>query len=117
MHQLFLSRRPLRAGAIVLLSLGTALPATSVPALSQAYTYDPPTCDGTWRDEPGKPQELRVVWEMTAAQACVQQNKTPLACRHLQAGIAAADRMGADAGNPDGVKSHMKSMMRTHGCP
>ena len=88
----------------------------STTAIAQAYTYDNPTCGSIWRDEPSKPQELRVVWEMTAAQECVQQSKFPLACRHLQAGIAAADRMGKDAGSPDGLKSYMKTMMRTHGC-
>jgi hypothetical protein len=85
-------------------------------ALGQAYTYQNPTCGGTWRDEPSKPQELRVVWEMTAAQACVQENKFSLACRHLQSGIAAADRMGPEAGGSDGIKTYMKVMMRTHGC-
>ena len=84
--------------------------------LAQAYTYETPTCEGIWHDEPSKPQELRVVWEMTAAQACVQENKFPVACRHLQAGIAAADRMEPEAGSPEGTKTYMKTMMKTYGC-
>jgi hypothetical protein len=101
---------------VMSLAFAVGMLAASTAALAQAYTYDTPTCGGTWRDEPSKPQELRVVWEMSAAQACVQQSNFPLACRHLQAGIAASDRMGADAGSPDGLKSYMKTMMRTHGC-
>lgn len=97
-----------------LLAMGAS--ALSSAVLAQAYTYDAPTCGGTWRDEPSKPQALRVTWEMTAAQACVQESKFPLACRHLRAGIAAADRMGPESGSPDGIKSYMKTMMRTHGC-
>ena len=89
---------------------------TSGTTTGQAYTYDPPTCGAPYREEPHKPQQLRVTWEMSSAQLCVQQNKFPIACRHLQAAIGAADRMGPDGGNPDGIKAYIASMMRTHGC-
>jgi hypothetical protein len=105
-----------RRATAIGLAFNAVMWATAQAALAQAYTYQEPTCGGTWRDEPSKPQELRVVWEMSAAQACVQQSKFPIACRHLRDGIVAADRMGAESGSPDGIKSFMKTMMRTHGC-
>ena len=80
------------------LSILAAAVGLSGNASGQAYTYDPPVCGAAYREEPHKPQQLRVTWEMSAAQLCVQQSKFPAACRHLQAGLAAADRMGPEAG-------------------
>lgn len=85
-------------------------------AMSQAYTYDPPVCGGSYRAEQAKPEQLRVTWEMSAANECIQQSKFPLACEHLNAALASADRMGPDAGSPDGIKSYLKSMLKTNGC-
>lgn len=113
--QSLLPARLLVTSLTIIATLSAAVWASRA-ALAQAYTYDTPTCGGIWRDEPSKPQESRVVWEMSAAQACVQHNRFAQACQHLQAGIAAADRMSVEAGRPDGVKSYMKTMLRTHGC-
>jgi len=88
----------------------------TVDALAQAYTYDPPTCGVPYRDEPAKPQELRVVSEINAANQCVQQSKFPLACVHLKSALEAADRMGPEAGSPEGIKVYINTMLKTHGC-
>lgn len=85
-------------------------------ALAQAYTYDEPKCGATYRDEAAKPQQLRVVWEMSAANLCIQESRAPVACKHLQAALAASDRMEAEAGSPDGIKAYLKTMLRTNGC-
>ena len=98
------------------LALFAAVTSTPDTAIGQAYTYDPPTCGTSYHEEPSKPQQLRVVWEMSAAQECVQQSKFPLACRHYQAALAAAERMPPEAEGPAGIKIYLKTMMKTNGC-
>lgn len=83
---------------------------------AQAYTYDPPTCGVPYRDEVAKPQALRVVSEMNAANQCIAQNKYPMACEHLRGALDAADRMGPESGSPDGIKVQLKTMMKTYAC-
>lgn len=85
-------------------------------AVAQAYTYDPPTCGVPYREERAKPQELRVVSEMSAANQCIEQNKYPLACSHLRGALEAADRMGPESGSPDGIKVQLKTMLRIYAC-
>jgi hypothetical protein len=97
-----------------------ALAASAGPAgeaLAQAYTYDEPKCGAAYREEAAKPQQLRVVWEMSAANLCIQESRVSVACKHLQAALAASDRMEADAGSPDGIKAQLKTMLGTNGCP
>ena len=108
--------RHLNSILILIIAFVAALTGPSGPALGQAYTYDTPTCGASYREERSKPQQLRVVWEMRAAQECVQQSKFPVACRHLQAALTAADHMEAEAGSPDDIKIYLKTMMKTHGC-
>jgi len=84
--------------------------------IAQAYTYDPPTCGVPYHEDPAKPQELRVVAEINAANQCVKQSKFPLACRHFQGALEAADRMSSEAGSPDGIKVYLKTMLKSYGC-
>ena len=112
--------RTLRAGEFRSLAFPAALisgfVASAGVAMGQAYTYDEPTCGATYREEAAKPQQLRVVWEMSAGQKCVEQSKFPLACRHFQAAITASERMPAEAGGASDLKTYLKTMMKTNGC-
>jgi hypothetical protein len=84
--------------------------------IAQAYTYDPPTCGVPYRDEPAKPQQLRVVSEINAGNQCVQQSRFPQACVHFRSALQAADRMDADAGSPEGIKAYLNTLLKTNGC-
>ncbi len=85
-------------------------------ALAQAYTYDPPACGALWRPEAAKPEALHVVWEMNSASQCVQQSNFPMACRHYRAALAAADHMEPEAGDPEGLKVQLRTMLKINGC-
>lgn len=85
-------------------------------AFAQAYTYDPPACGAAYREEPAKPRTLRVTWEISAGNLCVQQSNFPSACRHFKNALEAADRMEPEAGNPEDIKSFIRTMLRTNGC-
>ena len=71
--------RGLRLLLIALLS-SSAFTARTRYAMAQAYTYDEPTCEGTYQDEAAKPQQLRVVWEMSAGQKCLEVSNFKLTC-------------------------------------
>lgn len=85
-------------------------------AIAQAYTYDPPQCGARYKEERAKPKQLRVVWEMAAAQLCVQQSKYPTACQHLRAAFNSAEEVEKETGSADGTKIYLKTMMTSHGC-
>jgi hypothetical protein len=99
-----------------LLTLGAVLVATAEPAMAQAYTYDEPVCGAVYRDEPSKPQQLRVVWEMSAGQKCVEQSNFPAACRHFKAAISTAERLPPEPGESSDLKTFLKTMIKTNGC-
>ena len=100
----------------VALSLLALQAAGAGPAMAQAYTYDEPVCGASYRDEPNKPKDLRVVWEMNAAQKCIQQSNVPTACRHYQSALAAAGHMSPEAGDASDLKTNLKTMIKIYGC-
>ncbi len=85
-------------------------------ANAQSYTYDPPACGAVYRDEPAKPRTLRVTWEIGAGNLCTHQSRFPDACRHFENALEAADRMEPEAGNPEDIKSFIRTMLKTNGC-
>jgi hypothetical protein len=102
-----------------LLSMWAALSsffASDDRAMAQAYTYDPPACGAVYLEEPAKPQTLRVPWEINAGNLCVEQNNFPSACRHFRNALEAADHMEPEAGNPEDIKSFIRTMLKANGC-
>jgi hypothetical protein len=98
------------------LALVAGLAGLGSTAIGEGYTYDPPTCGATYRHEPGKPEQLRFIWEMSAAQECIKQSRFPVACGHLKTALASAAQFEPGAGHLEDMKIYLKTMIRTHGC-
>ena len=106
---------PLSVSAVAL-----ALAFSGGRAVAQAYTYDPPSCGASYREEAAKPQELRVIWELNSGNDCIRQNEIPLACTHFQAALLAADRVASGsesyAENYESMKVYLRTLLKTNGC-
>lgn len=85
-------------------------------AIGQAYTYDEPVCGAMYREEAAKPKELRVIWETTAGQKCVEQSRFPLACQHFRSAIIAHAQVPSWSGEAFDLKTYLNTLMKTNGC-